>query len=837
MSAVRAILIAMTVADITTTSYRIGHLRIDATRVRGDGGAINPALVLPLSVELEPQPPERRIAVTEVRAELSLADGSPQTPVRLGDWVRIHGVGGTNGVWATTPQATSSYGAELNLLVRFEVEAACVREENPNVLGPSAGAAVDLLPSAFGLDPSLRLYRPGASIRMGRNLRRSVGPFDGGWIGDRPRRSCRGARPTPVSDGTRMMALVRFAVQLETAPNDMPPWLYALARQLNEGGTRAPDHILGPVTAVRELRAAAAAVMAGRGMVSKKDRASLCRDVGIALDRLGREARVAAEPYLGALRRDLGRLPALLAGTDGAIVLRSLCDAMLEGLTDRRLAVAGWRDAREVFESRGWAELCELRIRQLAELSTLQGHDWRGQASLACGVLLDHRLELAEIGRVPMSEGLMDVREPAGVDLLERLELVETVFLREPPTGDVVGWVCFANALLRDGSLEVDGVTLVGHQVWNSGSETLPSEDPTSVAHELRDARCSIFFRHLPAPPFVLMRVPLGLTGIGGAAERVRQIASDLVRVARWSTEWRLMPGTPVHVRSTHSGWFGTPIQEDDGLPLNRFSPEFEPTADALADLAEPLIDAVLSRRRPAHDAVMDVEWAQAVAAIPDAAQRIALGLRLIERGLARPTTDEWTAAVTRYLKCWWISDGALGRVSAAAHAITDTLDGPLPIEGVVEPWRGRLMPRSGATGYGVRLDETLRALPEALEAMPEGTMQHRVVAEVADRASGPETWLALYSELGQAFDVLLARAARQRNAVVHGADTVGATLASVDGFVAVLQAMVVRAELDAVAAGDELLTYLEGIRMRAERRRMRLKAGEALASVLFDQP
>ncbi len=51
-----------------------------------------------------------------------------------------------------------------------------------------------------------------------------------------------------------MMALVRFAVQLETAPIDMPPWLYALARQLDDGGTHAPDHILGPVTALRELR-------------------------------------------------------------------------------------------------------------------------------------------------------------------------------------------------------------------------------------------------------------------------------------------------------------------------------------------------------------------------------------------------------------------------------------------------------------------------------------------------------------------------------------------------------------------------------------------------------
>jgi hypothetical protein len=41
--------------------------------VRGEGGLLSPALVLPLSVEPEPQPAERRLAVTEVRAELTMA--------------------------------------------------------------------------------------------------------------------------------------------------------------------------------------------------------------------------------------------------------------------------------------------------------------------------------------------------------------------------------------------------------------------------------------------------------------------------------------------------------------------------------------------------------------------------------------------------------------------------------------------------------------------------------------------------------------------------------------------------------------------------------------------
>jgi hypothetical protein len=48
----------MTVGDITTMSRRVGRLRLDPPQVRGEGGLLSPALVLPLSAVLEPHPPE-----------------------------------------------------------------------------------------------------------------------------------------------------------------------------------------------------------------------------------------------------------------------------------------------------------------------------------------------------------------------------------------------------------------------------------------------------------------------------------------------------------------------------------------------------------------------------------------------------------------------------------------------------------------------------------------------------------------------------------------------------------------------------------------------------------
>jgi hypothetical protein len=150
---------------------RIGRLRIEPTQVRGDGGLMNPTLVLPLSIELEPQAAEHRLAVTEVRAALTLTTGSASGGSRLGEPARARGLGTNSGVWATIPGSTTSDAVDLrfsltspqahlletaasqgerfiNLLVRFEVEAAWLRAEPQVGDGRAISAALELLPLA-----------------------------------------------------------------------------------------------------------------------------------------------------------------------------------------------------------------------------------------------------------------------------------------------------------------------------------------------------------------------------------------------------------------------------------------------------------------------------------------------------------------------------------------------------------------------------------------------------------------------------------------------------------------------------------------------------------------
>ena len=92
---------------------RVGRLRLDPTQVRGEGGLVSPTLVLPLSVELEPQADERRLAVTEVRAHLSLGAGSAHAASHLGESVCVRSAGGDAGVWTSIPDSTISHHAAL----------------------------------------------------------------------------------------------------------------------------------------------------------------------------------------------------------------------------------------------------------------------------------------------------------------------------------------------------------------------------------------------------------------------------------------------------------------------------------------------------------------------------------------------------------------------------------------------------------------------------------------------------------------------------------------------------------------------------------------------------
>jgi hypothetical protein len=59
-------------SDLYINNRRIGTITLDEQRVRGEGGAYDPHIILPLSIVMEPQPSGAMLALTELRGSLHL---------------------------------------------------------------------------------------------------------------------------------------------------------------------------------------------------------------------------------------------------------------------------------------------------------------------------------------------------------------------------------------------------------------------------------------------------------------------------------------------------------------------------------------------------------------------------------------------------------------------------------------------------------------------------------------------------------------------------------------------------------------------------------------------
>ncbi len=632
---------------------------------------------------------------------------------------------------------------------------------------------------------------------------------------------------------------VRFSVSwFAVNESRLPRWARELARQIEHGGEQAPPETLGLISSLREVLLFARGVLAGRIAESREDRSSLRDDLARAMDGLGPQLRSEAAAELKQVRTELARLPPLLSEPDGALTAVGLVEAALEALADERLLGAAWDDLRSAYEQGEDAGVCELRTKVLAELVELRGADWRSASKTVGRVLFDDRLVLSELGAIDLGQSPPadpeEFNEPAGLPFEERFELARRTLTEKLPLGNVVVWVCFANAWVSSVYLKLGDVEFFGHQMWSEGAvQTFAGQEPMREFEE--PARWH--FEHLPEEPFALVRVPLGDHPLMGAAERGRAIARDLVRAARPHSEWRLVDGAAVFVDGDDGqrGWIGPSISDRPIRPTERLSPRFEPTGFELADLGDDVVSRIVAGDAAIHDALRDIEWAETVSDIEDVPQRLALSTRLVERRLPTPAGDHWSAQVKRYLGGWWAEQQARDLIVDAAHAGVDLLDSVMSSDNANSGWRQKLMCDRGAAGEQTHLGETLRLAGQLADDMPAGSLQRRVVEELAQHAASSAAWAAFLERKQQVFDVLLARLVRQRNAVLHGADTEPAVIESVVWFGLSLQAYVMHTQFSAAAGGESLLTALERNRIRIERIHQRLADGERPEAAMFD--
>ncbi|MEJ7567756.1 MAG: hypothetical protein WKF41_05770 [Gaiellaceae bacterium] len=586
----------------------------------------------------------------------------------------------------------------------------------------------------------------------------------------------------------------------------------------------APDslvHVLRPLAALGEVIAVCESIRTGRRPPQLHDRNSLRADVQRALTGLGPELRRALEPTrYDYFHGELADLPDLLHDTRGGVIrLLNATKILRERLLRPVSSQAAWRDLLAAARGGLSEEVARLRALQLREIEEALGHEWRWR-----------EMRLRELVR-------------AG-----EFDDVEEVLLFPPSRGAQVAWFIFADADIPNGYLRVGQVQFFSHRLWPEAvmsQEYMARIPEADLPFELDEFSIVQIKPNDDAEHHVYARVEL--TGPRAQGTRnpwahgrapqawARELVSAIVDAGTFrigGSAWKLLAGVAVYAGtvSDASGTFGNwggsfgfvdsaeYDNEPSALPLH------EGTGEALESLDKRFADLVAEGDATAIDAIGEVRWYEATRKQVDPAQRVALHVRAFERALPMPGHERWNDAVKRYFCEFWALDQFDSELFELAH------DCELAIRrhdhkqlDRLEQWLVRDDLR-----FTISLGAFLRTAAKIEPLIPRTSrFERRRLREAAKYAAHPAAAHERLREFEQRFMILLDRALRQRNAVVHGVKTVSDVVASVDRFVARIAGYVVAQSVEGAGTGEDLIEAIERGRARSRLTVWRLDNGE----------
>ncbi|UGS36105.1 hypothetical protein DSM104329_02505 [Capillimicrobium parvum] len=628
----------------------------------------------------------------------------------------------------------------------------------------------------------------------------------------------------------------------------LPAWLFAL-RDTLRAGALAPAEALGPITVLTELSHVCETLLAGRAGPNDADRKSITAELRAARGTIGPRAAQAIGPTLDTFVRET--TATRLETAQGARSVKLALDALGPRVVAPEASAAAWDDVVAAFADPDVdVDICEQRMMVLRELCEARGHGWwaLGLPHVLSDVISDTMLGAVWAG--VMDESLLtDPRDQAGMDEEVRLAACRRMVAEDGERDDVVVWLRFEHAYV-DGWQRVGPVEFFHAGMFPDGLRAggglagMPGYEPPAELHDPRftgrwpeDHRADPGTEHA-----VLARVRLPDIYVEQARRRARDLVTAVIEVASELSQWELQSGEVLYTEK--NGASGSFFADPKQLERNRTRVQSvdDPTRDGLARLDPGLVTRLAADDPAAFEAVEDARWVIAVARSPSAAQRVALGTRALERslGAARAQGERWPDGVRRYLRAPWLHCAIGMWLEVLAHhaivgaALTHGRDSA-SAEAVVGSERGTAArsPRS-VDVRGLASLASGRPLDEIISA---GLMEHRQVRVGLAVLSDPTAaarWLATRE---RRFDVLLARAERCRNGVIHGQRPTEGALNTVDGFVADLGRIVARDSVRTAASGLEPLAVLEGWRVGIVEAKARLDAGDGPVEALFLNP
>ncbi|MGA9762024.1 MAG: hypothetical protein WBQ14_06355 [Gaiellaceae bacterium] len=623
----------------------------------------------------------------------------------------------------------------------------------------------------------------------------------------------------------------QFPFDLETPPGPLEPETRALAERIEEAiedRTRSVEpHILQPLAVLDEIDALCRSLEHGRPVSGIDDRRSLASDLQLTFTTLGDAARAALQPAHYEVANDLvPHLPQLLEDPGGRLHVSGLVSELRRRLISEEGIVALWRDVLAAARSgRSERELAVAGSR-LIEVIEACGFEWRWVS-----------LNLVQYLR----RGLFDE--------------VEGELRRPLERSAKVAWFVFGYADLPDGYLRVGQVQFFSSRLWPDSVRDrefinrLPdAEYPEEITDDVVEQTLAIKPEFAP-PKLVYARVELqgprasgnrnpwahGLPPLIWAREHVQSLVQAATFKQGGST-WRLLEGGAVY--TDRGGWSGSwPIHDPERFNPQRDArdPLHEGTGDALENLPSGFAERLAEGALDAKGAAREVKWHLGVARQDDPAQRIALYVRGFELALPIIGEERWHSAVKRYFRDFW----ALNRVGDEVVRLAHDTEMAFIYAGQDEVIKD--IPRF-IEHHGRRFVVTLEAFVESASTLlerfpPTPRSVKRRLKGVARWADDHQLALNVIDAKRQQFDTLLNRATRQRNAVVHGIETVPAVIGTVEPFVASLAGTVVATAVEEAGSGSSIQDALERGRIIEGRRLWRLLHDDApVASILFGQ-
>jgi hypothetical protein len=585
----------------------------------------------------------------------------------------------------------------------------------------------------------------------------------------------------------------------------------ALAELIDKHEHRRSPDVLTVLPILSELALVLDGFASGRDRIFKSDRKSLACDADLALTRVGNSLGEFTTPTLSRLRTDeVSRLAEVFQDRDDAEALAITIRGVLDQLRAPAAVGAAWDDVLAAMaDGAATTACCALRVAQLAELVRVRGHDWSSiKTDLTSAVVHDD-----------LGAG----REAAMTDA---------------PSDAAVVWVAFGNAHLEEEFRRVGQVQFFGDQLTlqdiRDGAPALARPE-FEQATELTDEAIEWHFSDIDAQYYVFARVELAGSraqlppgGTGPPIAWARQFVSGVVEAAGFrigGTDWLLLDGGCCFFsddsRSGSAG-FTDPIARK---ALESFRPAVhEPTGEALGGLQPEFADALARGEPSAVRAVSGVGWHRRAEAIEDDAMRLALHVRGFESQWASGPGREfgsWEEPVHRFFRDLWSRNTIENALFSAASTIELP---PLPLrlqfasdqEGVAAA-RAEVFIYEDERNFTWKPGAVLRLAPTVAAYFVVGSPPRRLWKELARVGRTGESAQRWWEQLRTVFDVMLNRAVRQRNAIVHGRELVPEVIASVEPFLNRVSSYLAAQAVDAAAHGYDIDERLESNRARLD--------------------